>query len=266
MVKAGEECEALFWIGCCTTFDPVKQKVAYNVLKILMNAGVDVACMGDEEMCCGDPARVLGDENLFQSTVKNQIEAIQSRKFKYLLVHCPHCLNTFRNEWPQFGANFKVMHHTEVFAEMIKQGRLNLKMPIDRKITYHDPCYLGRYNNIYEEPREIIKSIKGAKLVEMENNREKSRCCGGGGGHYWMDLVYGERLNVGRVKEAFETEADIIAVSCIYCLQMLNDAVKVLNLDEKMVVEDISELVARAMGGIADTQKQKDKGTADAAA
>jgi len=259
VVKAGEECEALFWIGCCTTFDPVKQKVAYNVLKILMKAGVEVACMGDEEMCCGDPARVLGDENLFQSTVKNQIELIKSRKFKYMVAHCPHCLNAFRNEWPQFGADFKVVHHTELFNDMIRQGRLKLNLPIDKKITYHDPCYLGRYNNIYEEPRNILKAIKGAKLVEMEHNRQKSRCCGGGGGHYWMDLVYGERLNVSRVKEAFETEADIIAVSCIYCLQMLNDAVKILNLDEKMIVEDISELVARAMGGVADTQKLKDK-------
>jgi Fe-S oxidoreductase len=164
----------------------------------------------------------------------------------------------FKNEWPQFGADFKVMHHTEIFADMIKQGRLQLKMPIDKKITYHDPCYLGRYNNIYEEPREILKSIRGADLVEMEHNRRMSQCCGGGGGHYWMDLVYGERLNVTRVKEAFDTEADIIAVSCIYCLQMLNDAVKILNLDEKMVVEDISELVVRAMGGIADTQQEKE--------
>jgi len=259
VVKAGDECEALFWIGCFTTFDPIKQKVAYNVLKILMNTGVNVACMGEEETCCGDPARVLGDENLFQTTVKNQIEAIKSRKFKYLLTHCPHCLNVFRNEWPQFGAEFKVLHHTEVFNDLLKQGRLKLKMPIERKITYHDPCFLGRYNDIYEEPRSIIKSIKGAKLVEMEHNRRMSRCCGGGGGHYWMDLVYGERLNVSRVKEAFDTEAEIIAVSCIYCLQMLNDAVKILNLDEKMRVEDISELVARAMGGIADTQELKDK-------
>jgi len=266
VIRAGEECEALFWIGCCTTFDPVKQKVAYNVLKILMNAGVQVACMGDEEMCCGDPARVLGDENLFQATVKKQLELIKTRKFKYMVTACPHCLNVFRNEWPQFGADFKVLHHTELFAELIKQGRIKLKFPIEKKITYHDPCYLGRYNNIYEEPRKVIKSIKGAQLVEMEHNREKSRCCGGGGGHYWMDLVYGERLNVSRVKEAFDTEADIIAVSCIYCLQMLNDAVKILNLDEKMTVEDISELVAKAMGGVADAQKLSERESEEPAA
>jgi Fe-S oxidoreductase/nitrate reductase gamma subunit len=259
VIKAGEECEALFWIGCCTTFDPMKQKVAYNVLKILMKAGVNVACMGDEEMCCGDPARVLGDENLFQSTVKNQIELIKSRKFKYIVCHCPHCLNVIRNEWPQFGADFKVLHHTEVFNQLINEGRLKLTMPIDKKVTYHDPCYLGRYNDIYEEPRNVIKSIKGTRLVEMEHNRRMSRCCGGGGGHYWMDLVFGERLNVSRAKEAFDTEADIIAVSCIYCLQMLNDAVKILNLDEKMRVEDISELVARAMGGVADTQAETER-------
>jgi Fe-S oxidoreductase len=249
----------LFWIGCCTTYDPLKQKVAYNVLKILQAAGIEVAVLGEDEHCCGDPARLLGDENLYQATVKSQIEMIQSRKFKYLISHCPHCLNNFKNEYPQFGANFKVVHHTEVIASLIKEGRLKLDVPIKRTITYHDPCYLGRYNDIYDEPRDIIRSIKGARLVEMKNIREKARCCGGGGGHYWMDLDYGERINVARVKEAVETGADIIAVSCIYCLQMLDDAVKILDLDEKMSVQDISELVIQAMGGIAELKQREIK-------
>jgi Fe-S oxidoreductase len=252
VIGPGEECEMLFWIGCCTTYDPIKQKVAYNVVKILQAAGIEVAVLGDDEHCCGDPARLMGDENLLQATVKSQIESIQSRKFKYLISHCPHCLNNFRNEYPQFGARFKTIHHTEAIYQLIKDGRLKLEVPIERKITYHDPCYLGRYNNIYEEPREIIRSIKGVQLVEMKNNREKARCCGGGGGHYWMDLEHGERINVARVEEALETEADVIAVSCIYCLQMLDDAVKILNLDEKMKVKDISELVVEAMGGQAE--------------
>ncbi len=243
----GEECEMLFWIGCCTTYDPIKQKVAYNVLKILQAAGIEVAVLGEDEHCCGDPARLLGDENLFQTTVKNQIELIQSRKFKFFLTHCPHCLNNFRNEYPQFGAKFKVVHHSEVICQLIKDGRIKLENPIDRKITYHDSCYLGRYNNIYEQPREIIKSIKGVNLVEMKHNHDKALCCGGGGGHYWMDIPNGERINVTRVKEALDTQAEIIAVSCIYCLQMLDDAVKILGLDEKLAVQDISELVVEAM-------------------
>ena len=247
VIGPGEECEALFWIGCCTTYDPVKQKVAHNVLRILRAAGVNVAALGEDEHCCGDPARVLGDENLFQATVKAQIEMIASRKFKYILTHCPHCYNVMKNEYPQFGAKFQVMHHSEVIARLIEEKRLTLPSPIQRKVTYHDPCYLGRYNGIYEEPRNILRSIKGVELREMEHNREKARCCGGGGGHYWMDLPGGERLNVARAKEAFATEAEIVAVSCIYCLQMMDDAVKILDLDEKLEVRDLSELVVQAM-------------------
>lgn len=254
VIGPGEECDALFWIGCCTTYDLLKQKVAYNVLHILMQSGVKVGVLGAEETCCGDPARLLGDENLFQATVKAQIEAIQSRKFKYFISHCPHCYSVFKNEYPQFGAKFKVYHHTEVIAELIKEGKIKLTQPIERKITYHDPCYLGRYNDIYEEPRDVLKGIKGVQLVEMEHHHELSQCCGGGGGHYWMDIPSGERINVTRVKEAQAAEADIMAVSCVYCLQMLNDGIKTLDIEEKMEVFDLSELVVRAMGGIAGTQ------------
>ena len=255
MIGPGEECDALFWIGCCTTYDILKQKVAYNVLHILMSAGLKVGVLGSEESCCGDPARLLGDENLFQTIVKGQIEAIQSRKFKYLISHCPHCYNVFKNEYPQFGATFQVKHHTEVIYDLIQQGKIKLEQPIERKITYHDPCYLGRYNDVYDAPREILKSIKGVEVVEMKNARELSRCCGGGGGHYWMDIPTGERINVARVNEATRTEADIIAVGCVYCLQMLNDAVKVNNLEEKLTVNDISELVVESMGGLADSKQ-----------
>lgn len=250
VIGPGEECEALLWIGCTTTFDQLKQKVAYNVLTILHEAGINAGVMGEDEFCCGDPARVLGDENLFQTIVKTQIERIQSRKFKYLITSCPHCYNVFKNEYPQFGAKFQVIHHTEIIHELIKTGRLELEVPIERKIAYHDPCYLGRYNDIYHQPREILKSIKGARLVEMEHHHEKSQCCGAGGGHYWMDIPNGERLNVARLKEAVKENADIVAVGCVFCLQMLNDSVKIMDLDEKMSVQDISELVIAAMGGI----------------
>lgn len=254
VVGPGEECDVLFWIGCCTTYDLCKQKVAYNVLKILQGAGLKLGVLGEDEQCCGDPARALGDENIFQTIVKSQIQTIQSRKFKYLVAHCAHCFNVFRNEYPQFGAKFKVLHHTELIAQLLKEGRIKFPVPIERTVTYHDPCYLGRYNDIYDEPRQILSAIKGLKLVEMKNNREKARCCGGGGGHYWMDIPGGERLNVTRAKEANETGADLITVGCIYCLHMLDDALKILNLDDKMTVYDISELVVVAMGGEVDTK------------
>ena len=254
VIGPGEECEMLFWIGCCTTYDPIKRKVAHNVLQILKHVGVDVAVLGDDELCCGDPARLFGDENLFQATVKNQIELIKTRKFKSIICHCPHCYNALKNEYPQFGGNFNILHHTEVIYQLIKEGKIKLELPIEQKITYHDPCYLGRYNDVYEEPREIIKSIKGVQLVEMAHNREKAQCCGGGGGHFWMDIMHGERLNVTRIKEAVDTKASIVATSCIYCLQMLDDAIKILDLDEQMRAEDISELVIEAMGGLANAQ------------
>lgn len=244
----GEECDVLFWIGCCTTYDLCKQKVAYNLMSIFKEAGLKLAVLGDDEQCCGEPARSLGDENVFQTIVKNQIQAIESRKFKYLVAHCAHCYNVFKNDYPQFGAKFKVLHHTELISQLVREGVLKLDVPIEHRITYHDSCYLGRYNDMYEEPREILKAIKGAQLVEMKNNRERANCCGGGGGHYWMDIPNGERLNVQRVREAQETGAEIIAVGCIYCLHMFDDAIKILNLDDKMVVYDISELVVVASG------------------
>ena len=254
VIGPGEECDVLFWIGCCTTYDLCKQKVAYNVIKILQAAGLKIGVLGDDEKCCGDPAKSLGDENIFQTIVKSQIELLKTRKFKYLVAHCAHCYNVFKNDYPQFGVNLPVVHHTELIAQLLKEGKLKFTVPIERTITYHDPCYLGRYNDIYEAPREILSAIKGIKLVEMKNNREKARCCGGGGGHYWMDIPGGERLNVARAKEAVETKADIVTVGCIYCLHMLDDAIKILNLDEKMVVYDISELVVVAMGGEVDTK------------
>jgi Fe-S oxidoreductase len=170
------------------------------------------------------------------------------------VAHCAHCYNVFKNDYPQFGVHLPVVHHTELIAQLLKEGKLKFTVPIERTITYHDPCYLGRYNDIYDAPREILKAIKGIKLIEMKNNREKARCCGGGGGHYWMDIPGGERLNVARAKEAVETKADIVTVGCIYCLHMLDDAIKILSLDEKMVVYDISDLVVVALGGEVDTK------------
>jgi Fe-S oxidoreductase/nitrate reductase gamma subunit len=249
VIGPGEECEVLVWVGCTTTYDQLKQRVAYNDLTILHEAGIECGVMADDEFCCGDPARVLGDENLFQSIVKNTIEKLNARKFKTLVTHCPHCYNVFKNEYPQFGGKFNVVHHTEIIDQLIRQKRISLDYPVEHNVAYHDPCYLGRYNDVYEQPRNIIHAIKGAKLAEFPLNRGKAQCCGAGGGHYWMDIQSGERLNVARVKEAMGLNIDSIAVGCVFCMQMMMDAMKIMDVDEKVKLFDISDLVVKALGG-----------------
>jgi len=252
IVAAEGETDVLFWMGCCTNYDQNKRHVATNVFTILREAGIKFGMLGDDELCCGDPARCLGDENVFQTVAKQQIENLNSRKFKTLLVICPHCLNVLKNEYPQFGGKYNVVHHSEYILGLIKQGKIKLPKEVHEKVTYHDPCYLGRYNDVYSDPRDVLKSIKGVEIKEASNKNEKSFCCGGGGGNYFMDLdldVPGdERLNVRRVKELAGTGAETIAVSCVYCMQMLDDGVKLNELEEKIKVKDISTLVVEAMG------------------
>ena len=252
IIPADGQTDVLFWMGCCTNYDQNKRHVAMNVFAILREAGVKFGMLGDEEFCCGDPARCLGDENVFQTIAKQQVEILNARKFNTLLVICPHCYNVLKNEYPQFGGKFNVVHHSDFILQLIKQGKIKLPKEVKEKVVYHDPCYLGRYAEVYDAPREVLKSVKGVQFVEAGNKREKSFCCGGGGGNYFMDLdldVPGdERLNVRRVKEFAGTGADTIAVSCIYCMQMLDDGVKLNELDEKIKVKDISTLVVEAMG------------------
>jgi len=252
IIPAGGETDVLFWMGCCTNYDQNKRHVATNVFTILREAGIKFGMLGDEEMCCGDPARALGDENVFQTIAKQQVEILNSRKFNTLLVICPHCYNVLKNEYPQFGGKYNIVHHSEYILNLIKQGRIKLPNEVKEKVTYHDPCYLGRYADIYSAPREVVKALKGTQIVEPTNKKEQSFCCGGGGGNYFMDLdldVPGdERLNVRRVKELAGTGADTIAVSCVYCMQMLEDGVKLNELEEKIKVKDISTLVVEAMG------------------
>jgi Fe-S oxidoreductase/nitrate reductase gamma subunit len=243
VVKPGESADVLYWIGCCATFDPQKQKIAKDLCKLMQNCGIDFGVLGVDEKCCGDPARVIGEENLFQEIAKAQVEAIKSRNFKVLLTSCPHCYNVLKHEYRQFGADFNVVHHSEFIHEMIWDKQIVPLYGSERKYVYHDPCYLGRYQKIYDSPREVIKALPKAHLIEMKNHREKSMCCGGGGGHYWMDLKAGDRINNLRVKQAADAGADTIVCGCTYCLHMLEDSVKLLNLDEKMRVIDLASLV-----------------------
>ncbi|NQU64613.1 MAG: (Fe-S)-binding protein [SAR324 cluster bacterium] len=246
IIGPGDTCEVLYWIGCLTTFDPEKQQIALDVISLLQRAGTDFGILGGGEFCCGDPARICGEENLFQMTAKQQVEELKQRQFKTLLVSCPHCLNVLKNEYPQFGGNFQVIHHTE----FLQHNRASLKPPLtelpNRTAVFHDPCYLGRYDGNYDAPRQLLRSLPGVKMVEMKNQAEGSFCCGAGGGHFWMDIKEGERINVLRVNQALETGADTIVTACPYCHHMLNDALKLKNMEDKVKVKDIASLLQKA--------------------
>jgi Fe-S oxidoreductase/nitrate reductase gamma subunit len=249
VIPPGGDVDVLFWIGCCTTYDPTKQKIAADLFKLLDHCGITYGVLGADEQCCGDPARLIGDEGLFQEIAKAQVERIKSRTFRVLLVNCPHCYNVLKNEYPQFGGSFKIAHHAEFLHEMLWSGALKPVSGEARRIVYHDPCYLGRYANIYEAPREVLKAIPGAAVAEMGSHKDQSLCCGGGGGHYWMDLksTTGDRINNLRVDQARAAGADLIVTGCPYCQQMLNDSVKMRDLDDQIRVVDLSTLVLESL-------------------
>jgi Fe-S oxidoreductase/nitrate reductase gamma subunit len=244
VVGPGEKVDVLYWIGCCITFDPQKHQIAADLCRLMERCGIDYGVLGEDEKCCGDPARIMGQEMLFQQAAKEQVEILKQREFKTLLTGCPHCYNVFKHEYKQFGGNFNVVHHTEFIQQMIEQGKLQPQAGAAAKAVYHDPCYLGRYQKIYDAPRSVINAIPAVQLFEMKNRREKSLCCGAGGGHYFMDLKRGERINNLRVKQAHDAGADTIITGCAYCMHMLQDSLKLLNLDESMRVIDIASLTA----------------------
>jgi Fe-S oxidoreductase/nitrate reductase gamma subunit len=252
IVGPGEKVDVLYWIGCCVTFDPQKHRIAEDLCRLLTECGIDFGVLGEDEKCCGDPARVLGQEMLFQQTAKEQVELIKQREFRILLTGCPHCYNVLKHEYRQFGANFNVVHHSEYIHEMLRLGKLKPRFGTAHKYVYHDPCYLGRYQKIYDSPREVVKALPQAQLLEMKNRREKSLCCGAGGGHYFMDLKRGERINNLRVKQAHAAGADTIVTGCAYCMHMLQDSVKLLNYDESLRVVDLASLTAENL----ETQKK----------
>ncbi|MGQ9695060.1 MAG: heterodisulfide reductase-related iron-sulfur binding cluster [Thermodesulfobacteriota bacterium] len=241
-----KEVEFLFWVGCAGSFDDRNKKVATSLVKILKAVGVKFSILGTEEGCCGDSARRIGNEYLYQTLVQGNIEVLKGYEVKKILTMCPHCFNTLKNEYPQFGGNYEVIHYTQFLAEALRQGRLKLNKPIEKVLTYHDSCYLGRANEVYEEPRQILKSIPGLQLVEMERNHSLSFCCGAGGGRMWMEEKLGTRINQMRTDQALRTGASLVATACPYCLTMIGDGIKEKELEEKMVAYDITELIVQA--------------------
>jgi len=239
--------DILYWVGCTESLEDRSIKVARAMASLLKTAGVKFGVLGSEESCCGDPARRLGNEYLYQMQAQKNIEILNSYNVKKIVTACPHCLNTLKHEYPQFGGNFEVVHHSEFLLDLLKNGKLQVSKGPRGVVTFHDPCYLGRYNNQYEAPRQILSFVPDISLVEMTKNRERSFCCGAGGGHMWLEeQKVGERVNVMRTDHALSTGCHMVATACPYCLQMFQDGIKTREAEEKLKVMDIAEILAES--------------------
>ncbi|MCY8402803.1 (Fe-S)-binding protein [Bacillus sonorensis] len=249
MKKKGASFEYLFWVGSMGSYDRRSQKIAMAFARLLNQAGVTFAILGNKEKNSGDTPRRLGNEFLFQELAAKNIEEFEKNDVRKIVTIDPHAYNVFKNEYPDFGLEADVYHHTEVLAGLIKDGRLKPEFPVDETVTFHDSCYLGRYNEVYDPPREILRSIPGVRLVEMERSRENGMCCGAGGGLMWMEEETGTRINVARTEQALLTGPSVISSGCPYCLTMLGDGTKAKELDDQIGTYDVAELLERAVFG-----------------
>ncbi len=238
----------LLYYPCCTpAYDKRARRIALATVDILKKAGVDFGILGPEEKCCGESARKVGEEDIFQSLAKGNIDVFKRHDVQRVLVSSPHCYHTFKNEYPDLGGDFEVVHITQFLMELIEDGRIKPEKPFPKKVTYHDPCYLGRHNKVYEEPRKVLESIPELELIELPDSREDAVCCGGGGGRIWMETKKGERFSDILVDQAISLGAEVLATACPYCLLNFRDSV--LNADKENVLEvrDISEIVQEAL-------------------
>lgn len=247
LAARGEEAPLLYWVGCAGSFDDRTKKITLAMVKILRAAGVEFAILGQEEGCTGDSARRAGNEYLFQMMAQQNVEILNNYKVKKILTHCPHCLHTIAKEYPQFGGRYDVVHHTVFLRDLIQSGRLKLEKEVKTAVAYHDSCYLGRYQGIYEAPRDLVRAIPGATLVELPRNKSRGVCCGAGGARFWMEEHIGERINVHRAKEAVAAGTDTVGSNCPFCLTMLKDGVAALGKDEEVRTLDLAEIVAQAL-------------------
>ncbi|HNP18364.1 MAG TPA: (Fe-S)-binding protein [Fulvivirga sp.] len=251
MAASGQSPEILFWVGCAGSFDERYKAVTVAFVKILNKVGVSFAVLGPEESCTGDPARRAGNEFLFQMQAVSNIQVMNGYNIKKVVTACPHCFNTIKNEYPVLGGKYEVIHHSVFLQQLINEGKVGLKGGGEfkgRKITYHDSCYLGRANNIYEAPRKVLEALD-AELVEMKRCKTKGFCCGAGGAQMFKDAEKGNKeVNIERTEEALETGADTIAVGCPFCLTMMSDGVKNKEKENAVKVKDLAELIAEAEG------------------
>lgn len=239
-----ENTEVLYFPCCYGAYDPRIRKVAESTVKILNAAGVDFGILGAKETCCGDSVRKAGNEALFKRLARENIKTWVESGVKKIVVSSPHCYNTFKNEYSEFRVNFEVVHITQYMYELVRQGKLQFSNDLAKKVTYHDPCYLGRHNGIFEQPRAVLKSIPGLQLKEMPDYGETSLCCGGGGGRLWIETAKGERFSDLRMDQALAVDAEVLATACPYCITMLEDSRTTMNLSDKIEIKDITEIVS----------------------
>ena len=249
MIAAGESPEVLFWVGCAGSFDDRAKKITKAIVKILNHCNVKFAVLGTEESCTGDPAKRAGNEFLFQMQAMMNIQVLNGYDVKKIVTGCPHCFNTLKNEYPELGGNYEVIHHTQLLEQLFKEGKIQVKGGGEfkgKKITFHDPCYLGRANEVYEAPREVLQKLD-AELVEMKRCKAKGLCCGAGGAQMFKEAEKGDKeINVERADEALQTQSTIIATGCPFCNTMMTDGVKNFNKENDVQVMDIAEMIAQA--------------------
>ncbi len=246
LMHADREVEYLYCVGCSASYDRRNQAIARAVVKILKAAGVSFGVMS-EERCHAEVGRRLGEEYLYQTVAQENIETIKQYRFRKVITHCPHCFNTIKNEFPQFGGTYEVLHHSQVIQTLIAEGRITPTKPLDATIAFHDSCYLGRYNGILDAPRAVAKAVPGIRLVELPRSRERGLCCGGGGGHMWMEVKAQKRVNLIRVEEVLDAKVNVVATGCPFCLAMIDLGRKVKGAEETLAVKDVSELVAESL-------------------
>jgi Fe-S oxidoreductase len=248
MIAKGETPEILFWVGCSGSFDDRAKKITKAIVRILNHVNIKFAILGTEEVCSGDPAKRAGNEFLFQMQAMQNISILNGYEIKKIVTGCPHCFNTIKNEYPALGGNYEVIHHTQLVQELIDQGKLKVQGGEfkGKKIVFHDPCYLGRGNDVYEAPRKVIESLD-TELVEMKRSRSKGLCCGAGGAQMFKEAEKGNKeVNIERTEEALQLKPDVIAVACPFCNTMMTDGVKHFNKEGQTKVLDVAELIANA--------------------
>jgi heterodisulfide reductase subunit D len=249
MIASGEQPEVLFWVGCAGSFDDRAKKITKAIVKILNHCNVKFAVLGTEESCTGDPAKRAGNEFLFQMQAMMNIEVLNGYEVKKIVTGCPHCFNTIKNEYPELGGNYEVIHHTQLVQQLINEGKIAIKEGgafKGKRITFHDPCYLGRANNIYDAPRAMIEKLD-AELVEMKRCKTKGLCCGAGGAQMFKEAEKGNKeVNIERTEDALEVKPDFIATGCPFCNTMMTDGVKNKEKEDEIKVWDVAELIATA--------------------
>jgi Fe-S oxidoreductase len=246
-ISQAPDAEVLFWVGCAGAYDDRNKKVVYDFARLMQMAGVKFATLGPDENCNGDPARRMGAEYVYQTLAEQAIEQLNEHQVKKIVTICPHCFNTMFNEYPQFGGNFEVVHHTEYLAQLVKEGRLKPAAEVAERITYHDPCYLARHNDVWKGAREVIEAIPGTEYDELHRQKHETFCCGAGGARMWMEERMGKKVNTERTDEALASAANTLAVGCPFCNIMLSDGVNERHASEQMAVRDIAQILLESV-------------------